>query len=59
MANLELNNSALVEKYDWKESEGNIPTGWKYRIFFITPGGTALVGKVQAMDSMQKNNSSE
>ena len=69
MANLELNNSALVEKYDWKKSEGNIPAGWiqrtgkispsLHRIVFIASDGTSLVIKVQAMDYMQKNNYSE
>ena len=69
MDNNELNRSALAEKYEWKESEGNIPVGWKYRVvkispslrrvFFITSDGTSLVGKVQAIDFLQKNDYSE
>ena len=69
MDNQELNRSALAEKYEWKESGGNIPDGWKYRVvkissslqrvFFITSDGTSLVGKVQAMDFLQNNDYSD
>ena len=59
----------MAEKYEWKESEGNIPVGWKYRVvkispslqrvFFITSDGTSFVGKVQAIDFLQKMDYSE